>query len=39
VAQTAKDSLNKEVISGSRYVDLFDCNDNFMKKVCGLFDD
>jgi heterogeneous nuclear ribonucleoprotein F/H len=40
LAQEAKDALNKQTIGAAqRYVDLFDCNDGFMKRVCGLYDD
>jgi len=39
-AQEAKGALNKQTIGAAqRYVDLFDCNDGFMKRVCGLYDD
>ena len=39
-AQEAKDALNKQTIGEmQRYVDLFDCNDGFMKRVCNLYDD
>lgn len=40
MAQDAKAAMNKKVIGDeSRYVELHDCNDLFMKKVCQLFDD
>ena len=40
VAQDAKAAMNKKTIGDeSRYVELHDCNDLFMKKVCQLFDD
>lgn len=40
VAQDAKAAQNKKNIgSETRYVELHDCNDTFMKKVCQLFDD
>ena len=38
VAQDAKTALNKKEIEG-RYVELFDCQDLFMKKICNLYDD
>mmetsp|Transcript_21757 Transcript_21757/g.33593 ORF Transcript_21757/g.33593 Transcript_21757/m.33593 type:complete len:89 (+) Transcript_21757:56-322(+) len=38
-AINAKDAMNKQVIGSSgRYVDLFDSNDDFMMKVCNLYD-
>lgn len=37
-AQEAKDALNGESIGG-RYVEIFDHNDDFMKKVCRIFDE
>ena len=37
VAQDAKASLNKkEIGTEGRYVDLFDCNDSFMRKICKM---
>lgn len=40
LAQDAKAAMNKKTIGDeSRYVELHDCNDLFMKKVCQLFDD
>jgi len=40
IAQDAKAALNKKNIGEEqRYVELHDCNDLFMKKVCQLFDD
>lgn len=40
IAQDAKAALNKKNIGEEqRYVELHDCNDMFMKKVCQLFDD
>lgn len=40
MAQDAKAAMNKKNIGDeSRYVELHDCNDLFMKKVCQLFDD
>jgi len=40
IAQDAKAAMNKKVIGDdTRYVELHDCNDLFMKKVCQLFDD
>lgn len=37
VAQDALASLNKkEIGADGRYVDLFDCNDQFMRKICKL---
>lgn len=40
IAQDAKVAMNKKTIGDeSRYVELHDCNDLFMKKVCQLFDD
>lgn len=40
VSQDAKAAQNKKNIGQeSRYVELHDCNDTFMKKVCQLFDD
>ena len=37
VAQDAKGTMNKrEVGSGGRYVELHDCNDAFMRKICNL---
>lgn len=38
VAQDAKAALNKKEIDG-RYVELFDCEDQFMRKICNLFDE
>jgi RNA recognition motif-containing protein len=35
VAQDAKASLNKNEVDG-RYIELFDQNDNFMRKICKL---
>ena len=35
VAQDAKEALNKKEIEG-RYIELFDCNDEFMIKICHL---
>ena len=40
VSQDAKAAQNKKNIGQEqRYVELHDCNDTFMKKVCQLFDD
>jgi len=40
VSQDAKAAQNKKNIGQeSRYVELHDCNDTFMKKVCNLFDE
>ena len=40
IAQDAKAALNKKNIGEEqRYVELHDCNDMFMKKVCQLFDE
>jgi len=40
IAQDAKAALNKKNIGEEqRYVELHDCNDLFMKKVCHLFDE
>ena len=37
VAQDAKEKLNKKTIgTESRWVELFDSNDAFMRKICGL---
>jgi len=35
VAQDAKKALHRKEIEG-RYVELFDCNDQFMQKICYL---
>jgi len=38
VAQDAKQTMNKQIIGQeSRYVELFDCNDEFMQKICNLY--
>lgn len=37
-AQTAKEKLHKkEIGTDGRYVELYDQNDQFMKKICNLF--
>lgn len=38
VAQDAKSNLNKKEIEG-RYVELFDNQDQFMRKICNIYDD
>lgn len=39
VAQDAKGNMQKQEIGAEkRYVELYDCNDDFMKKVCNLYD-
>ena len=38
IAQTAKEQLHKkEIGTEGRYVELYDQNDQFMKKICNLY--
>ena len=39
VAQDAKTNMNKQVIGpDSRYVEIYDCQNEFMQKICNLYE-